>query len=348
MNDARSERPARVVVVEDSLVQRAHLVAVLEADGDIAVVGQATTATEAIDLTARLSPDVMTLDLHLPDRSGHYVIEQIMAHTPTPILVLSASVDGPHCAAAIDALVAGALDALPKPARWTADRESELRRSVRTLRRVTVIRHIRGRNRPATVSPAPSGRPATAPVVALAASTGGPAALAEVLSGLGGLAAPVLVVQHIHSDFVAGLVSWMARVSALPVQLARHGQALLPGHVYIGPGGAHLRLDRCSRVALAASPATIHRPSANELFLSVAEHAGSAGVGVVLTGMGNDGARGLLAVRGRGGRTMAQDEASSAVFGMPQAASRLGAVEQILPLGDIAIAIARAVRGVRS
>src|ERR1700720_2913069 len=107
MNDARRERPARVVVVEDSLVQRAHLVAVLEADGDTAVVGQATTAMEAIELTARLSPDVMTLDLHLPDRNGHYVIEQIMAHTPTPILVLSASVDGPHCAAAIDALVAG-------------------------------------------------------------------------------------------------------------------------------------------------------------------------------------------------------------------------------------------------
>jgi two-component system chemotaxis response regulator CheB len=180
--------------------------------------------------------------------------------------------------------------------------------------------------------------------VALAASTGGPPALAEVLSGLGGLDAPVLVVQHIHQDFVPGLVTWMARACPLPVELARHGDRALPGRVYIAGGGLHLRLDARRRLALSSLPVTIHRPSADELLRSVAEHAGAAGIGVVLTGMGDDGAKGLLALRERGGRTLAQDEATSAVFGMPSASQRLGAVTELLALGDIAPAVMRAAR----
>jgi two-component system chemotaxis response regulator CheB len=188
----------------------------------------------------------------------------------------------------------------------------------------------------------------TSPVVALAASTGGPGALAEVLAGLGDVAAPVLVVQHIHPDFISGLVSWMARVSALPVHMARHGEATLAGHVYIGPGEVHLRLDRHGHIALDPAPPTRHRPSADELFGSVAEHAGVNGVGAVLTGMGCDGARGLLALRGRGGRTFAQDEASCAVYGMPRAAYELGAVSDVVSLGDIAARIVLAVREMRT
>jgi two-component system chemotaxis response regulator CheB len=318
----------------------------LEADGDLSVVGQATTAAEGIALVAQTRPDVVTLDLHLPDRSGNYVIEQIMARTPTPILVLSSTVDGPHSAPAIEALVGGALDALPKPAHWTRDNEAELRRSVRTLSKVTVIRHIRGRSTSHSESCGPRG-PVTSPVVALGASTGGPAALAEVLAGLGGLAAPVLVVQHIHRDFVAGLVSWMARVSALPVQVAEDGQRLLAGNVYIGPGDVHLHLDASCRVALVRTPESTHRPSADELFGSLAEHAGAMGVGVVMTGMGSDGAKGLLALRSRGGRTFGQDEASCAVFGMPKAAYLMGAVGDVVPLQGIAAAVIQAVRAIR-
>lgn len=334
----------RVVVIEDSLVQRAHLVAILEADGDIAVVGQATTALEGVALVARTCPDVVTLDLGLPDRSGNYVIEQIMADTPTAILVVSAAVGGPQSPSAIEALVGGALDALPKPVQWTADKEAQFRRHVRTLAKVTVIRHVRGRGR-GMAARARRTAPATmSPVVALAASTGGPAALAQVLAGLAGLAAPVLVVQHIHRDFVTGLVSWMARVSALPVVVAGDGQLLAAGHVYVGPGDVHLKLDGRGRIALDPAPPAVHRPSADQLFLSVAEHAGTAGVGVLMTGMGNDGAHGLLALRARGGRTFAQDEASCAVYGMPQAASRLGAVTEVVALGDIAASVIRAVR----
>jgi two-component system chemotaxis response regulator CheB len=337
----------RVVVVEDSVVQRAHLVSVLEADGDILVVGQATTAIEGVALVTQSRPDVVTLDLQLPDRNGTYVIEQIMAHVPTPILVLSATVEGPKSGPAIEALVSGALDALPKPARWTPDIEAELRRSVRCLSKATVIRHMRGRS-VGNIDRAPRRGRLSSPVVALAASTGGPAALAEVLAGLSDLAAPVLIVQHIHPDFVEGLVSWMARVSALPVHQAQHGKPPLAGHVYIGPGDVHLRLDAQGRMALDREPAGLHRPSADELFHSVAEHAGAAGVGVVMTGMGQDGASGLLAMRSRGARTIAQDEASCAVFGMPQAAYRLGAVGEVVGLCDIATTVVRAVREMRS
>jgi two-component system chemotaxis response regulator CheB len=348
MNRPPNGAKVRVVVVEDSIVQRTHLVGVLEADGDISVVGQAATALEGVALVTQTRPDVVTLDLQLPDHSGNYVIAQIMDRNPTAILVLSASVGGPQSAPAIEALVAGALDALPKPAAWTVASETELRRSVRKLSKVTVIRHMRSHAGDATARTAARSAPVTSPVVALAASTGGPAALAEVLAGLGGLAAPVLIVQHIHPDFIAGLASWMARVSALPVHVAEHGQRLLAGHVYIGPGDVHLRLDACRQVALDPAPPAVHRPSADELFRSVAQQAGPAGVGVLMTGMGSDGAKGLLALHDRGGRTLAQDEESCAVYGMPQAACRLGAVSDVVALPGIAAAVVRAVREMRS
>jgi two-component system chemotaxis response regulator CheB len=168
--------------------------------------------------------------------------------------------------------------------------------------------------------------------------------LATILSGLAGLQAPVLVVQHLHPDFVAGLVEWMSRVSALPVETASDHQIAHTGRIYVAPGGTHLRYTAYRRLELDDCPATVHRPSADELFNSVAAGAGSAGIGVLLTGMGEDGAQGLLAIHRRGGTTLAQDEASSAVFGMPKAAERLGAVDHMLPLGELAAAIQRAVR----
>jgi two-component system chemotaxis response regulator CheB len=182
-------------------------------------------------------------------------------------------------------------------------------------------------------------------VVAIGASTGGPAALATVLAGLAGLTAPVLVVQHLHPDFVTGLVSWMERVSAVPVRLASHGAALQGGVVYIGPGQTHLKIDGNLRIVLDPEPASTHRPSADELFKSVAAHAGSGGIGVVLTGMGDDGTAGLLALRTRGGLTIGQDEATCAVFGMPRAAQQAGAVTTVLPVDGIAAAILRGASG---
>lgn len=357
--------PARIVVVEDSLVQRAKLLAVLEADGDIKVVGEATTAVEAIALVALLRPDVVTLDLNIPDGGGQFALEQIMANTPTPVLVLSSTVSDGTSAPAVEALVGGALLAVPKPMSWTADFERELRRSVRTIRNVPVIRHIRGR-----VRTLPAGSPSMASlptklmpprsaslgrannmescVVAIAASTGGPPALATVLEGLANLKVPVLVVQHIHPDFVQGLVDWMARVSPLEVVLARHGQALRGGCVHIAPGGTHMLIGRDWKIELVDTPATVHRPSADQMFESVAHRAAEKGVGVVLTGMGDDGAAGLAAMHRSGARTIVQDQHTSAVYGMPRAAQRLGIVDQELPLNAIAAAILRAVQSRRT
>jgi two-component system chemotaxis response regulator CheB len=335
-------KPIRALVVEDSTATRALVVRILQADGDIVVVGQAASSADAIDRTVELRPDVVTLDLYLPDGGGRHVIEQIMALAPTPILVLSHSVDDRRSASVVDALVSGALDALPKPERWTTELEAQLRRSVRVLQKVHVIRHRRAgadRSHPCPERDAPS---TVRRVVAMAASTGGPSALATVLAGLAGTAAPVLVVQHLHRDFTAGLIDWMARVSALPVELAEDGRVPRPGRVYVAPGGVHLRLGADNRLTLSADPVTVHRPSADELFRSVAENAGRGAIGVLLTGMGDDGAKGLLAIKDRGGTTFAQDEASSAVFGMPAAARRLGAVTDLLAPEALARAITAA------
>lgn len=330
----------RVVVVEDSPVQRAQLVRTLEAEGDIHVVGQAWGAAEAIRLVQALRPDVVTLNLQIPDGGGQHAIEQIMAFSPTPILVLSATASSLESQAAVRALLAGAMDALPKPTTWDAAAEHALRARIRTLQKVTVVRHTRGGRGPARLPDRTRRSHLTGQaVVAIGASAGGPPALATLLSGLGGLQAPVLVVQHLHENFVDGLVSWMAGASALPVQLARHGTKLEPGVVYIAPGGTHLRLGTGYQIELNDNPPAVHRPSVDVLFSSVAQRAEGPKVGVLLTGMGQDGAAGLLELRQRQGLTIAQDEATSAVFGMPKAAQRLGAATQILPLGEIAAAV---------
>jgi two-component system chemotaxis response regulator CheB len=346
MSRAVNGRTLRALVVDMAGAQRNGLVEVLRDDGDIVVVGQPDNANDAIEEVAQTRPDVVILDLHLPGSQSQHAIEQIMARTPTPILILSAR-DDRQSPSAVQALVAGALEALPRPRQWTPELAAELRRTVRLISAVHVIRHprgglLKGSKRDATP------RPGSQPVVAIAASTGGPSALATILSGLAGLQAPVLVVQHLHADFVDGLVEWMSRVSALPVETARAHQVARAGRIYLAPGGTHLRFGTNRNLELGELPVSVHRPSADELFTSVAESAGSAAIGVLLTGMGEDGAQGLLAIRQHGGITLAQDEASSAVFGMPKAAERLGAVSEMLPLGKLAAAIHRAVRQVQT
>jgi two-component system chemotaxis response regulator CheB len=342
-----SNNRTRALVIDEAGTQRTRLVEALGQEGDIIVVGQLNNAAEAIEQVTQTRPDVVILDLHLPGGQSQHAVEQIMSRRPTPILILSARLDDQHSPSAVQALVAGALEALPRPRQWTPEQGAELRRVVRLISSVHVIRHPRGgllNGSKKKIAP----RPELQPVVAIAASTGGPSALATILSGLAGLQAPVLVVQHLHADFVAGLVEWMSRVSALPVETARSHQITRSGTVYLAPGGTHLRLGANRRLELHESPVTVHRPSANELFKSVADNAGAAGIGVLLTGMGDDGAQGLLEIRRQGGVTLAQDEASSAVFGMPKAAERLGAVTEMLPLGKLAAGIQRAVRQVQA
>ena len=331
-----------MVVVSDSAARRAELVRALEVERDIVAVGHAGDAFEAVSALLSLHPDVTTIDLPMPSRQ--HAVEQIMNVMPTPILVI---VPEPRAEDGMAELIrAGAVGAFGRPVKWTAAAEANMRRQVRVLRGVTVIRHPRGARSGATAPPPPGTASARHPVrlLAIAASTGGPPALATVLGGLTGVGTPVLVVQHIHADFLAGLVSWMDHVAPLPVQLARHGETARAGVVYIGPAGVHLKIGPGLRIDLDAEPPSRHCPSADQLFLSLARHVGPGGVGVILTGMGDDGAAGLLALRQAGGLTIAQDEASSAVFGMPQAADQAGAVSRVLPLDKIAPAVQSATR----
>jgi two-component system chemotaxis response regulator CheB len=305
----------------------------------------AVGAAGAVRLVGQLRPDVVTVDLHLSNGGGQQTIEQIMGHKPTPIVGLWSKSDEITATTVTAALAGGALQIATKPTGATTGQASDLRRQVRALRGALVVRHPRGRMlAPVTPSPGAS-RPRIRGLVAIAASTGGPAALANVIAGLAGIRAPVLVVQHIHTDFVEGLAAWMQRISSIPVHVAVSGTRLLPGAVYISPGGVHLKVDRSLRAVLSPLPATRHRPSADELFFSVAENVGASATGVLLTGMGDDGAKGLLAIRQAGGLTIAQDEQTSAVFGMPKAAQALGAVSQMLPVDEIAKLIVASTSG---
>lgn len=335
-------RPLSVVVVEHNKTQRAMLRRVLEAEGDIHVVGLAENGDEAVAVVKATGPKVVTLDLQIAG-GGAEAIAAIMRTRATPILVLSVAVQGAWQTRAVDALAAGAVDVLPKPVRWDEAAQAKLRDEVRRLAGV--------RLRPSAViaastpaPPTPAASPAPDRVVAIAASTGGPAAVANVLCKLEGIAAPVLVVQHLHPEFVAGFVAWLGRTAPLPVKTAVSGERLRPGIVYVAPGGVHFRVSgACSAILDPHPENAIHRPSADELFRSVSTAVGRGGVGVVLTGMGADGAAGLVAIREAGGEAIVQDEATSAVYGMPRAALKLGAARQALPLDKIGDAVMTAV-----
>ena len=335
-----ADAPLRAVLVEDSLVQRAHLARVLALEGDIVVVAQAADADAAVEAVLEHQPDVVTMDLQLPGGGGRLAIERIMAEHPVPILVLSGIIDGADAQPAVEALAAGAVDALPKPLRWTTEDERELRRTVRDLAKA----QIPGRTTGPPPEPTRLRRaPHRSPVIAIAASTGGPAALTALLAGLETADAPILVVQHIHSAFAAGFAAWLTSASRLPVRVVSDGETPEPGTIYVAPPGVHLTLGADGQLHLPIEPEGDPRPSADVLFRSLADAAGAAGTGVVLTGMGSDGASGLLALREAGGRTYAQDEASSTVFEMPRAAHEAGAVEMLLPPDRLASVVLMAV-----
>jgi len=339
--------PVRVVVVEDSLVQRTALVRVLEADGTLRVVGQAGSAEEAVGIIAARQPDVVTMDLEIPGGTetapgGLVAIERVMSSRAVPILVLSGHIAARGDTLAIDALAAGAVDIFPKVPGWTPEAGAALRRRLAVLSRLQMV--TRRRREPAARLARSDGMP----VVGIAASTGGPSALRTILPALAGVPAPILVVQHIHPHFTASFAQWLQDATGLPTVLAEAGIQGRPGTVYVAPPHVHLRLAPARLLALDREPALIARPSCDELLRSLALNAGRSAVGVVLTGMGDDGARGLLEIHRRGGATFAQDGASAAVDGMPAAARRLGAAGATLPLADLGHAVAQAVRRLRA
>lgn len=342
----------RVLVVEDSITVRKRLCEVLSADPEIEVVGEAVNGQEATALCMTLRPDVLTMDMMLPVMSGLAATEYIMAHCPTPILVVSA-VNRDELFKTFDALAAGAVDFLEKPKGDDADDQQWAQRlvsSVKLVAKIRVITHLRAKLPSATrVAQATDVHQALASapceLIALGASTGGPGALAEVLRALPcPLPVPVLVVQHISDDFGVAFPDWLATQTTHPTRYAREGEPLYKakGSVVLAPPSRHLIVKGGYLHLVDEAPRHSCRPSIDCLFESIAHDGASTTTACLLTGMGRDGASGMLDIRRAGGHTIAQDEATSVIYGMPREAVRLGAVEHTLPLYEIGPMLAAA------
>jgi len=335
----------KVLIVDDSLVAREMLAQILATDSSIEVVGVARDGQEALDAVAQLKPDLITMDIHMPKMDGLQAIEQIMAYHPTPILVVSSSVHGEGIGRAFDALGMGALEVLkkPEPRDW-ADLEqigAEIIRKVKVLARVRVITHIKGRReRVRTITPGLELKPGSRSIVAIGSSTGGPTALLSILGRLpADFPVPIVVAQHIAEGFVPGLASWLDSGCKLSIQVATEGRDAAPGYAYLAPTGSNLVMD--GLVMRMEEPRTgqLYIPSADTLFESVCATYGRGAIGVILTGMGADGARGLKCMREAGAATIAQDEETSTVYGMPKAAVECDAAGAVMGIDEMAEAI---------
>lgn len=353
----------RVVIADDSRLARDLLRAIFEAEPGMEVVGEASNGREAVALVQQLRPHLVTMDLEMPLMDGVAAVEEIMCTRAVPILVVSSVADAPR---ALDAVAHGALEIVPKPD-TTPEAAAHLLARARLLAGVSVITRLRVRSSaaPSPLAAAAPGvltaAPTPAPVLthalvpgcvggallpgtrvfAVAASTGGPQALAQILPALPpDFACPVLVAQHISDGFAQGMAQWLASLCPLPVRLACDGEALRPGHIYIAPSEHHLAVTAQHQLQWRPRlPQDLYRPSCDVLLSSVAAVFRAQAVGIVLSGMGHDGACGLAAIRAAGGCTLAQDEASSLIFGMNRVAIERAAVQQVLPVGEMAAAM---------
>lgn len=347
----------RILVVEDSLTIRRRFCEILAGDPELEVVAEAEDGKQAIELCEALRPDVVTLDMALPVMSGLTATEYIMAYVPTPILIVSASNNRGELFKTYDALAGGAVDVLEKPPVDDVDGAWERRfiASVKLVAKIKVITHPRARLRAVerTAAAVPQTALAALPTIsskrsyrvfACGASTGGPAAIVDILRAVPTkLGVPILFVLHIDEPFSAAFAEWLESQTLHRVAYARERQPLesLGGQVLMAPPGRHLSVER-GRLHLGEDPPRHScRPSIDILFESLAVEYGTDALACLLTGMGRDGAAGLLAIRRAGGFTIAQDEATSIVYGMPREAALLGAAERILPLQHIGPTIAQ-------
>jgi two-component system chemotaxis response regulator CheB len=332
----------RVLLVDDSPIFTEALSLTL-ADSQVEIVGIARHGEEAVAMNNELAPDLVLMDVMMPVMDGLAAIERIMASRPTPILVMTGDPRGRSGELSLEALARGALDLVPKPSGFplSAAARRELLQKIELLASVSVVRHIRGHRHRWRRSQGPPDEPRRQShlrVVATVGSTGGPSALARILGALPfDFPAAVVVVQHMSAAFADAFCRWLDHASALEVRTAQQGDALAPGVVLIAPPDKHIMVTSKGSVRLDEEPRSqAHVPSGDVLLRSLAATQARRATGVVLTGMGHDGAEGLLALRHAGGMTIAQDEASSVVDGMPRAARGLGAASKVLPLEEIA------------
>jgi two-component system chemotaxis response regulator CheB len=335
--------PVRVLVIDDSPSMRAALTKILSIDPEIEVLGGAPEPYAAREMIKAMNPDVVTLDIEMPGMDGLSFLEKIMRLRPMPVVMCS-TLTARGTEATIEALRLGAVDCIAKPSGNAADLARDaalLRRTVKSAARSSV------RIRPAAIAPVASAAGGAGTLIAIGASTGGVEALFSLLGALPADCPPVLIVQHMPKGFTAGFAEHLARTTRVKVVEATNGMPVEPGTVYIAPGGdTHMELagGATPRIRLVAGDTVSgHRPSVDILFHSVAR-AGPKAVGVILTGMGADGAEGLLAMRRAGARTLGQSEASCVVYGMPRAAFQLGAVEKEVSLAAMPEAILAACR----
>lgn len=332
----------RVLIVDDSASVREALSRLLTRDGQLEVVGTAPDPVVAWAKIKELKPDVVSLDVEMPRMDGVSFLEQLMAHHPVPVVMVS-SLTERGCATTLRALELGAVDFVAKPkldvVRGLEQLGQELSAKLKVAARARLVRR--------TAAPAPVRKAglieATHRVIAIGASTGGTQALRDVLSALPAGSPGIVIVQHMPAHFTGAFAQSLDQQCQIRVEEAKDGDRILPGHALIAPGGLHLRVRRNGadyRVEVFdGAPVNRHKPSVDVLFHSCARELGRHAVGAILTGMGDDGARGMAAMHQAGARTIAQDEATCVVFGMPREAIARGAASVVLPLPKIAEAL---------
>lgn len=344
--------PIKVLLVEDSPIALEILGRLLSSSSEVKVVGKAHNGKEALELIPKTQPAVICTDLHMKEMDGLAFTQHIMATDPRPILVISNSVQKENTQTIFQLLQAGALDVFPKPTTGLASDYEQVKRDligkIKLLAGVTVFTKrqptLNNINNSATsvlhssTALAAMNVTSSIRIVTIGASTGGPQALHKILAQLpANFPLPVICTQHISEGFLQGLIDWLGSECKLKVKIAQSGESPHPGTIYFAPERRHLELDSMGRFNCSlSSPVDGHCPSITVVFKSVAKFYGRGTAGVLLTGMGKDGAAGMQAIDSCGGMTIAQDEKSSVIFGMPKEAIALGAVGHILPIHEIA------------
>ncbi len=331
----------KVLVVDDSITAREILIGILGSDSDVQLVGEARNGKEAIEMTKRLKPDLITMDIRMPVMDGFEAIKHIMAYYPTPIIVISQSAFSQGDEYIFKALELGALEILekPEPNEWRDLPKigEKMLKDIKFLAEVPVITHMRGKQVKDKEEKKSEKVESTSKVITIASSTGGPTALLQVLSKLPkDFSAAVLVVQHIAEGFIESLADWLDNKCAISIKLAEEGDVIVPGVVYISPCDVHMEIEEGIICLSKDPPISSLRPAADKLFASAAKCYMKNTIGVVLTGMGKDGTDGCGTIKKYKGITIAQSEDSCLVYGMPRAAVEKGVIDKVVPLNLIA------------